>query len=138
MKILKKSGFSIAYLMALLATSQLAIGQETPPTESKGVTIKNIAMIKLAPEINEIGERQLRLRQFTVEPGGIVAVHNHKDRPAIEYVLQGNVTEYRGPVHKEVKEGESALSDKETTHWWRNTGNVPAVLLVSDVFNPPK
>ena len=27
--------------------------------------------------------RQLRIREFTIQPGGVLAVHNHDDRPDV-------------------------------------------------------
>ncbi len=112
-------------------------GQQAPPTENKGVKIDALATIDLGPEIDGMQGRQLRLRLLTVEPGGMIAVHSHKDRPAVARVLQGTLTEYReGGVTKEHAEGESVAAGKDTTHWEENRGTKPAVLIVGDIFKP--
>lgn len=116
----------------------IAAGEQTAPTETKGVSVKPVNALNLATEIEGMMGRQLRVRVATIEPGGVFAVHNHKDRPAIEFVWKGTATEFRGTAKKEIREGESALADKDTVHWWRNDGNVPAVIIVADIFNPPK
>jgi quercetin dioxygenase-like cupin family protein len=114
-----------------------ASGQQAPPTENKGVKIGSLATIDLGPEIDGMQGRQLRLRLVTVEPGGVIAVHSHKDRPAVVRVLQGTLTEHReGGGGKEYKEGESWSEGKETTHWAENKGTKPTVLIVGDIFKP--
>lgn len=123
--------------VALLGGATVTLGDQAP-TESRGVAAKIIGSMGLKAEIESIGERQLRMRYVTLEPGGVFAMHNHKDRPAVEFILKGNATEFRGPATKEYREGESVLSDKETSHWWRNDGTTQVVFVVVDVFNPPK
>jgi hypothetical protein len=63
------------------------------PTMPKGVTDTVIGAINLGPEINVDG-RQLRTRRLVVQPGGIVPLHSHKDRPALIYTVSGAITEY--------------------------------------------
>lgn len=111
---------------------------QQPPTENRGVSVKSTAVMELGPEIEGMGGRQLRMRSITLEPGGVFAIHNHKDRPTLEIVSKGNVTEFRGDTRREVAEGETVISDRNTTHWWRNDSATPVVFTVVDVFNPPK
>lgn len=129
----------------LLAAFTLAIpvvpavlAQMAPPTESKGVAGKVIGTLPLAPEFDQIGGRQLRMRVVTLAPGGVFAVHSHKDRPSVEYVLKGTATEFQGDASKTYAEGDAVLADRNTTHWWRNDGAEPAIFVAVDVFNPPK
>jgi len=63
------------------------------PTMPKGVTDTVIGNIDLGSEISVDG-RQLRTRRLVVQPGGIVPLHSHKDRPALIYTLSGSITEY--------------------------------------------
>jgi quercetin dioxygenase-like cupin family protein len=84
-----------------------AHGQQTAPTETKGVTVKQLVAVDLGPELECMGGRQLRMRTVTVEPGGVFAIHNHKDRPGTVYVLQGKITEHRGDVVKEYGPGDT-------------------------------
>ena len=81
--------------------------------------------------------RQLRMRLFTVELGGVIAVHRHKDRPSTVYMIRGTITELReGGFVKEHKEGESWAEGKATTHWIENRGATPAVFISADIFKP--
>ena len=114
------------------------LAQMAPPTESKGVAAKVIGSLPLAPEFDAIEGRQLRMRVVTLAPGGVFAVHNHKDRPSVEYVLKGKATEFKGDATKAYAEGDAVLADKNTTHWWRNDSQEPTIFVAVDVFNPPK
>lgn len=39
--------------------------------------------------------RNLRMRRLVIEPGGVVPLHSHSERPANIYVVKGEITEYR-------------------------------------------
>ena len=114
------------------------LAQMAPPAESKGVAAKVIGALPLAPEFDRIEGRQLRMRVVTLAPGGVFAVHSHKNRPSVEYVLKGSATEYVGEASKVYGEGDAVLADRNTTHWWRNDGTEAAIFVAVDVFNPPK
>jgi quercetin dioxygenase-like cupin family protein len=121
-------------IAAAVVVIGVAFSQQTPPTENKGVTVKPVGAMDLGPEIDGLSGRQLRLRYITLEPGGHFAVHNHKDRPTLEYILAGTVVEYRNGVAKEYKAGDVVLADKDTTHWWQNKGSEQVVFLPVDIF----
>ena len=106
------------------------------PTMPKGVTDTVIGAIDLNSEIGVDG-RQLRTRQLVVQPGGIVPLHSHKDRPALIYTLSGSITEYSTAcsVPIEHKAGDISREADGLSHYWVNNGTVPAVLLSSDVFH---
>ncbi|MCW5626915.1 MAG: cupin domain-containing protein, partial [Burkholderiales bacterium] len=73
----------------------------------------------------------------TVEPGGTVAIHNHKDRPAVAHLIQGTLTEKReGGFVREHHTGDTWTETKEVTHWAENHGDDKAVLVVADIFKP--
>lgn len=106
------------------------------PTEPRAVTDTVIGAIDLGSEIGVDG-RQLRTRRLVIQPGGIVPLHSHKDRPALIVTVSGEVTEYRstcavGIVHRA---GDISREAEGIAHWWRNEGKEPAVLLSSDVFH---
>jgi quercetin dioxygenase-like cupin family protein len=129
---------------ATFATPALAGQCATPgnsdlakaPTMPKGVTDDVLSAIHLGPEINVDG-RQLRTRRLVVQPGGIVPVHSHKDRPALIYVVSGSITEHStacgAPI--EHKAGDISREADGLSHYWENHGKEPAVLLSSDVFH---
>ena len=64
------------------------------PTMPKGVTDTILSTVDLGPEINVDG-RQLRTRRLVIQPGGIVPLHSHKDRPALIYTVSGSITRCR-------------------------------------------
>ena len=114
-----------------------AIGQQAPPTETKGMKTPMTISMDLGPEIEGMQGWQLRMRLQELEPGGVIAVHTHKGRPAVVNVVQGTLTEYReGGYVKEHREGDKWSEGKETTHWAENKGTKPAVLWVADILKP--
>jgi len=116
--------------------TSLSFSQSAGPADSKGVTTKALGYIDLSSEVEGFAGRQLRARLITIEPGGRAALHSHKDRPTMEYVLQGNVIEIRNGVEVPHAPGEMVLATHDVSHWWENRGTVPVVLLPVDVFKP--
>lgn len=106
------------------------------PTMPKGVTDTVIGAVDLGPEINVDG-RQLRTRRLVVQPGGIVPLHSHADRPALIVTVSGSITEYRSNCAKPIQHraGDISREADGISHYWINHGKVPAVLLSSDVFH---
>jgi quercetin dioxygenase-like cupin family protein len=106
------------------------------PTMPKGVTDTVIGSVDLGPEIGVDG-RQLRTRRLVVQPGGIVPLHSHKDRPALIYTLSGSITEYSSACGTPIehKAGDISREADGLSHYWVNHGKVPTVLLSSDVFH---
>lgn len=114
-----------------------AVGQQSPPKENKGVAIERTGTLDLAGEIEGMQGRQLRLRAIKAEPGAVFGIHSHKDRPAVAFVMQGTLTEYReGGYVKEHPEGATLHEGKDTTHWAENKGTTSVVLLVADILKP--
>ena len=115
-----------------IATNPLA----GAPTMPKDVTDNVLASVDLGAEIN-VADRQLRTRRLVVQPGGIVPLHSHKDRPALIYLISGQITEYRSScaVPIQHKADEIAREADSISHYWINQGKVPAVLLSSDVHH---
>ena len=105
-------------------------------TMPKDVTDTVLAAIDLGPEINVAG-RQLRTRRLVLQPGGIVPMHSHADRPALIITIKGEVTEYSSACTAPIihRAGEISREAGGLSHWWKNTGTTEAVLLSSDVFH---
>jgi quercetin dioxygenase-like cupin family protein len=106
------------------------------PTMPKGVTDDVLSSIDLGGEIGVAG-RQLRTRRLVVQPGGIVPLHSHKDRPALIYTVSGSITEYSSACAAPIehKAGDISREADGLSHYWVNNGSEPAVLLSSDVFH---
>ena len=138
-------GAPIALVAALAFASPAHAGQCTTtgsnelanaPSMPKGVTDMVIGAVDLGSEIGVDG-RQLRTRRLVVQPGGIVPLHSHKDRPALIYTLSGSITEYSSACATPIehKAGDISREAEGLSHYWINNGKVPAVLLSSDVFH---
>ena len=113
-------------------------GQAMGPTEPKDVTDNVLAAIDLSKEMVKIDDHQFRMRQLVIQPGGIVPWHSHADRPALIYVVAGEITEYASTcaiplVHKA---GDVSV-DAGRSHWWKNTGKKPVVLISADILHDP-
>jgi quercetin dioxygenase-like cupin family protein len=111
-------------------------GQKPGPTAPKDVTDKIIAMTDLTKEQLGIKDRLFRARQLEIKPGGIVPWHSHGDRPAMIYVVSGEIVEYASTCAVPIvhRAGEVTAERAPTSHWWQNTGTVPAVLISVDLF----
>lgn len=133
----KRIAFAVVSGMTLAFAVGVAVGQNSPPTENKGVKVGAPIFLDLANEIDSVAGRQLRMRVVTLEPGGVVALHSHKGRPAIAYAVQGTLTEHleNGDVH-ERQQGESWTEDRNTNHWAENKGDQAVVVVAVDVFKP--
>jgi len=106
-------------------------------TPAKGVTDTVLAAIELANEPAKIPERQLRLRKLVIQPGGVVPWHSHGDRPAIIYIIEGEIVEYASNCAVPIvhKAGDVAREIHTTSHWWKNTGDKTVVLLSADILH---
>ena len=106
------------------------------PSMPKDVTDTVIGAVDLGKEINVDG-RQLRTRRLVVQPGGIVPLHSHADRPALIITVSGSITEYRSDCSAPIvhQAGDISREADGISHYWVNQGAEPAVLLSSDVFH---
>ena len=110
---------------------------EKPATHAaKDVTDMVRAVTDLSKEALNVN-RQFRLRQLDIRPGGIVPWHSHDERPAMIYIVKGTVTEYASNCAVPIvhKAGAVAAERRGVSHWWKNTGNEPAVLISVDIFH---
>ena len=121
-------------LAALAFAAGFAAGQANLPAQSKGVSSADLRSLDLTDEIDSVSKRSLRMRKITVEPGGVIGLHSHKDRPAVNYFLQGSLTYHQeGKPDVVMSMGEGIAEGKATTHWAENRGTVPAVFIAVDI-----
>lgn len=107
--------------------------QVVPATN--GVTVTLLATVDLGPEIEGMEGRQLRMRMFTIAPGGVLGpIHDHRDRPGTVYILQGTITDHRDGVATEYGPGVGWPEDRNTEHWLENRGTIPAVEISVDII----
>lgn len=110
------------------------MGQSESAPETTGVTVELLATIDLGAEIEGMDGYQLRMRKFTIEPGGVFGpVHDHRGRPGAVYVLEGTITDHRDGTATDYGPGLGWPEDRNTVHWLENRGTVPAVEVSVDV-----
>ena len=128
---------AVAAGIVLAFSAGVAVGQNTAPTENKGVSVSQPTALDLTNEVDSVAGRQLRMRTVTLAPGGVVALHSHNGRPAVATVVQGTLTEHRdnGEV-VERHQGDSWTEGKDVTHWAENKGDVTVIVIAVDVFKP--
>jgi quercetin dioxygenase-like cupin family protein len=107
--------------------------------QAVGKTDTTLGSIDLGKEAAMVKGRELRLRKLVIQPGGVVPWHSHDDRPAVIYVAEGEIIEFASncaaPIHH--KAGDVAIETRGIAHWWKNLGDVPAVLYAADVRRDP-
>ena len=139
----------VAAALALSATAFAGtcpadkVGENTlanAPTMPTGVSEKEIASIDLATENVKLDNRRLRLRHMTIQPGGIVPLHSHADRPALIMVNSGEVFENSSKCMVPIlhKAGEVSKEFLGTMHWWKNSTKKAVELTISDIVNDKK
>jgi quercetin dioxygenase-like cupin family protein len=124
--------------VALVFSSGYAAGQRRqPPPANVGQSDEALRSLDLTGELDSAKGRPLRMRKITVQPGGALALHNHVDRPAVTYMLQGQMTYHQeGKPDVVVNAGDGSAEGRATTHWAENTGTVPAVWIAVDIPRP--
>jgi len=111
----------------------------TKPSDAaaKDVTDKVLASIDLSKEKVALADHQLRIRKLEIKPGGVVPWHSHGDRPALIYIIQGEIYEYASNCSVPIlhKAGDVAPETSATAHWWKNVGKETVVLISADVLH---
>jgi quercetin dioxygenase-like cupin family protein len=111
-----------------------AMSNEPEVPETRGVAAQLLGTVDLAGEIEGMAGHQLRMRMFTIEPGGVFGpIHDHAGRPGIVYILQGTITDHRNGVATDYGPGVGWPEDRNTNHWLENRGTVPAIEISVDI-----
>lgn len=102
---------------------------------AKDVTDVVLASVDVAKE-QGIKDRLFRLRKLEVQPGGVVPWHSHGERPAIIYIVEGEIYEHSSDCAVPIlhKAGDVATETKSVAHWWKNEGTKTVVLLSADLL----
>lgn len=122
----------------LCAAVTLAVSSawaQEAPKESKGVKEEKLTTIDLGKQnLNDYTQRQMRMREITLAPGGVIAVHSHKDRPAMDFVLAGSVVDHReGQQPHTYDAGQSITEATNVVHWVENKSARPAKFVTVDL-----
>jgi len=99
---------------------------------TSGVDSVDVVLTPLAHDAT----RALRLRRLTVQPGGVIAWHDHAAIQGYAVIVSGEMVELRNTCLDPItyRASDVALEDANTAHSWRNEGDEPAVILVSHVI----
>jgi quercetin dioxygenase-like cupin family protein len=117
-------------------TEERTVGDDPAAPVTKGVSVKVLATVDLAGELEGMTGRQLRMRMVTIEPGGIFGpIHDHQGRPGTVYVLEGTITDHRDGVDTDYGPGVGWPEDRNTTHWLENRGTIRAVEISVDIVS---
>jgi quercetin dioxygenase-like cupin family protein len=113
-------------------------GQKMVSHGPKDVTDTVIASTDLGAEKLGLKEHMFRARKLVIKPGGIVPWHSHDERPAMIYVVKGEILEYASNCTAPIvhKAGDLAREAKGTSHWWQNTGKAAVELISVDILPP--
>ena len=135
-------------IAAAIVTLSSAMAGECPAGQMKagareavsfpasGVTDTVLATINLANEPVKLNDHLQRIRKLVVQPGGVVPWHSHTDRPALIYIIEGEINEYASNCTAPIlhKAGDVVAETPEVSHWWKNLGNKTVVLLSADLL----
>ena len=107
-------------------------------TKPVGVTDTVLEQIDLSKEMMKLADHKLRIRRLVIQPGGVVPLHDHGDRPALIYIVSGEINEYASDCKVAIvhKAGDTSR-DADLKHWWKNTSKKPVVLISADILHDP-
>ena len=106
------------------------------PSETRGIKASELlGSIALGDDFPAISGQSLRVRRVTLEPGGVVGVHQHTRRPGVLYMLEGELVEVRNDANLPMKRrtGDVSFEKGGVIHWWRNDSGADAIALVVDI-----
>lgn len=115
-------------------------GQPMAAHPAQGVTDDVIATNDITKPPIGLNDRLFRLRRLVIQPGGVVPWHSHGDRPALIYIVSGEIVEYASTCTVPIvhKAGEATAERTQTQHWWKNLTDKPVELLSADLFHKQK
>ena len=124
----------------LAAEKTRTIDGPTGPAHPKGLSVEERGALALGREFAEspvVSTRALRTRVLTLEPGGVVLIHDHTDRPAVTLIQQGEVIEHRSDSDEPIlrRAGDVTFEGDGIAQWWENKGEETVIFYVVDFFD---
>ncbi len=111
-------------------------GQKPGATMPVGVSDTVLDSIDLSKQKVALKDHLFRIRRLVIQPGGVVPWHSHGDRPALIYIVQGEITEYASDCAVPIQHKAGDWSrDADISHWWKNTGKKVVVLISADILD---
>lgn len=134
------TAFSVAASAGQCPADKMGV-DVTKPVDYKAEGVKDevLAALPLGETNVGVSDRMFRVRQLTIQPGGIVPWHSHADRPAIIYVVSGTIVEHASNCSVPIvhSTGEATVERKEVSHWWKNESDKVVILTSSDLLKDP-
>lgn len=117
--------FIVIVSVAVVGWTAPAHSQEVEqgaPTQSTGIDSTVLGAIPLEEFFEALKGRNLRAREVVLLPGAKIAVHKHDRRPALVYVLEGEVVEHRSDSEEPVirRQGDIYFEPFGVVHWLEN------------------
>ena len=108
---------------------------EHAPTGNKELMGTEQRSVELSSEIGPAREHKLRLRLLTLEPGGVVELHSHRDHQTVLHVIKGILTS-RSQSRPEIvlRAGVGLAEGKDGNFWVQNIGSEPAEFIWLPVY----
>ncbi|WP_298259606.1 cupin domain-containing protein [Bradyrhizobium sp.] len=120
--------------LAILGLAFTAVAADGP-AGNVGFKSSKPTVVDLGPEFSPMNGWQLRLRVLTIEPGGRIGMHSHKDRPSVVYFLQGTDTVTRNDGSSQTfHAGDTTGEPGTTVHWHKNDGKDDVILVTADII----
>lgn len=110
--------------------------EQNAPKGHVGMRRIEMGKFDLGREFSGMGGRDARLRFWFMAPReGVIRFHKHAERPAIVYLLTGEVKEYKWGVAgpRIIKAGEATREAADTEHYWTNEGAATVLMAAVDM-----
>ena len=126
----------LAPWVALAVAAAVPAVAQQPPSENQGMKAELLSSFPLGKQgLDDYAQRQMRMRQITLAPGGTVGFHSHGQRPALTYILAGMLTEHRkGAADRIYHPGEVITESTDVDHWAENRTGEAVILISVDLF----
>ena len=129
-------GIALLLAFAVVPAVSSPVHAQGAPAENRGMKADALSALALGKQgLDDYAQRQFRMRQLTIEPGGATAFHSHKDRPALTLVLTGTLTEHRkDEPERTYRAGEVITEGTDVDHWLENKASDPPTAISVHLF----
>ncbi len=136
---------ALAFSAGVANAGECPANQVSPGALSSGatapvdVTDRVLGSIDLGSEKTALKNHLFRMRQLEIKPGGVVPWHSHGERPALIYIVKGEIQEYSSNCKVPIvhKAGDVSIEKAGVAHWWKNVGTETVVLISADILRDP-
>lgn len=104
-------------------------------TGSASIETTVLGTIPLAAYQEALEGGALRAREVVLPPGAKIEAHRHDQRPAVAYVLEGEIVEYRSDSDAPLirRAGDAYFEGPGLVHWLENVSKSPVRVFSVDI-----